>query len=61
MQYTMWPEDTRSLAYPEWLKGENHLAVHADSEPEIVARIREIRDEVMAQNATEDQERRKII
>ncbi|KAL8427965.1 hypothetical protein Efla_004223 [Eimeria flavescens] len=49
IHYTMWPEDQQSPAFEEWLANEKYLAVHADSKPEICARIREIRDELLAQ------------
>lgn len=51
VHYTMWPEDPQSPAFAQWMAGEKYLAVHADSKPEIVARIREIRDELLAQRA----------
>lgn len=51
VHYTLWPEDPQSLEFAQWMAGEKYLAVHADSKPEIVARIREIRDELLKQRA----------
>ncbi|KAL8437810.1 hypothetical protein ACSSS7_000691 [Eimeria intestinalis] len=51
LHYTMWPEDPNSVAFKEWMAGEKYLAVHADARADIVARIRDVRDELLAQRA----------
>ncbi|KAL8448460.1 hypothetical protein Emed_003794 [Eimeria media] len=51
LHYTMWPEDTNSPAFAQWMAGEKYLAVHADARADIVARIRDVRDELLAQRA----------
>ncbi|KAL8273818.1 hypothetical protein Esti_002292 [Eimeria stiedai] len=51
LHHTMWPEDPNSPAFAEWMAREKYLAVHADARADIVARIRDVRDELLAQRA----------
>lgn len=49
--FTPWPEDPNGEEFREWMNKEKYLAIHADYKPEMVEKIREIRDSIIKQQA----------
>ncbi|EPR60186.1 general transcription factor IIH polypeptide 4 GTF2H4 [Toxoplasma gondii GT1] len=49
--FTPWPEDPNSEEFREWMQKEKYLAIHADYKPEMVEKIRDVRDSIIKQQA----------
>ncbi|CBZ54742.1 hypothetical protein NCLIV_051680 [Neospora caninum Liverpool] len=49
--FTPWPEDPNSEEFRQWMQKEKYLAIHADYKPEMVEKIRDVRDSIIKQQA----------
>ncbi|CDJ66420.1 hypothetical protein, conserved [Eimeria necatrix] len=51
LHFTPWPTDPTSPQFLQWLKGDKFLAVKLEHKPEVVNKIRELRQQLLAQRA----------